>query len=120
MPSSVRDKASVMFSTRYTLTLARYILDQRSSTDDSRLAPIRSLAYFRPVIEEQQASTAAVSAAIVRWHSGPSWRCLYGPFARCRQHQENPVSENYRDYLRLKMRKVAELQQASPKNNAFR
>ena len=40
-----------------------------------RLAPIRSLAYFRPVIEELQ---------------------------------ENPAPENYRDYLRLKLRKAAE------------
>jgi len=39
--------------------------------DAQRLAPIRSLAYFRPVIEELQ---------------------------------ENPAPENYRDYLRLKLR----------------
>ena len=43
--------------------------------DAPRLAPIRSLAYFRPVIEELQ---------------------------------ENPAPENYRDYLRLKLRKAAE------------
>jgi hypothetical protein len=43
-------------------------------TDAPRLAPIRSLAYFRPVIEELQ---------------------------------ENPPPENYREYLRLKLRHVA-------------
>jgi hypothetical protein len=43
--------------------------------DAPRLAPIRSLAYFRPIIEELQ---------------------------------ENPAPENYRDYLRLKLRKAAE------------
>ena len=43
-------------------------------TDAPRLAPIRSLAYFRPVIEELQ---------------------------------ENPAPENYREYLRLKLRHVA-------------
>ena len=43
-------------------------------TDAPRLAPIRSLAYFRPVIEELQ---------------------------------ENPAPENYREYLRLKLRQVA-------------
>jgi hypothetical protein len=42
--------------------------------DAPRLAPIRSLAYFRPVIEELR---------------------------------ENPAPENYRDYLRLKLRKAA-------------
>jgi len=44
-------------------------------SDAPRLSPIRSLAYFRPVIEELL---------------------------------ENPAPENYRDYLRLKLRKAAE------------
>jgi hypothetical protein len=43
--------------------------------DAPRLTPIRSLAYFRPVIDELQ---------------------------------ENPAPENYRDYLRLKLRKAAQ------------
>lgn len=42
--------------------------------DAPRLTPIRSLAYFRPVIEELL---------------------------------ENPAPENYRDYLRLKLRQLA-------------
>lgn len=43
-------------------------------SDAPRLSPIRSLAYFRLVIEELQ---------------------------------ENPVPENYREYLRLKLRQAA-------------
>jgi hypothetical protein len=43
-------------------------------SDAPRLSPIRSLAYFRPVIEELQ---------------------------------ENPAPENYREYLRLKLRQAA-------------
>lgn len=42
--------------------------------DAPHLSPIRSLAYFRPVIEELQ---------------------------------DNPAPENYRDYLRLKLRQAA-------------
>lgn len=44
-------------------------------TDAPRLSPIRSLAYFRPVIEELQ---------------------------------QNPMPENYREYLRLKTRRAAQ------------
>jgi hypothetical protein len=54
--------------------------------DAPRLAPIRSLAYFRPVIEELQ---------------------------------ENPAPENYRDYLRLKLRKVAETESADDRKTTL-
>ena len=48
--------------------------------DAPRLTPVRSLAYFRPVIEELQ---------------------------------ESPAPENYRDYLRLKLRQAAEAASAN-------
>jgi len=51
-----------------------------------RPSPIRSLAYFRPVIEELQ---------------------------------ENPVPENYRDYLRLKLRKATEILPANGRKTTF-
>ncbi len=54
--------------------------------DAPRLAPIRSLAYFRPVIEELL---------------------------------ENPAPENYRDYLRLKLRQAAKTLPADDRNNTF-
>lgn len=54
--------------------------------DSPRLAPIRSLAYFRPVIEELQ---------------------------------ENPAPENYRDYLRLKLRMVTQKPPAEAQKNTF-
>jgi hypothetical protein len=52
--------------------------------DAPRLAPIRSLAYFRPVIEEL-----------------------------C----EHPAPENYRDYLRLKLRQAAKALPANGSEN---
>ncbi|MGA2889444.1 MAG: hypothetical protein ABSE51_15460 [Terracidiphilus sp.] len=52
--------------------------------DAPRLAPIRSLAYFRPVIDELQ---------------------------------ENPAPENYRDYLRIKLRQVAKTPPADGREN---
>ena len=54
--------------------------------DSPRLAPIRSLAYFRPVIEELQ---------------------------------ENPAPQNYRDYLRLKLRIAAQTPSADAQKNTF-
>jgi hypothetical protein len=51
-----------------------------------RLAPIRSLAYFRPVIDELL---------------------------------ENPAPENYRDYLRLKLRQAAKTLPADGRKNTF-
>jgi hypothetical protein len=51
-----------------------------------RLSPIRSLAYFRPVIEEL-----------------------------C----EHPAPENYREYLRLKLRQVAKTMPADDQKNTF-
>jgi hypothetical protein len=54
--------------------------------DAPRLAPIRSLAYFRPVIEEL-----------------------------C----ENPAPENYREYLRLKLRQVAKTLSADKQKTTF-
>jgi hypothetical protein len=54
--------------------------------DSPRLAPIRSLAYFRPVIEELQ---------------------------------ENPAPENYRDYLRLKLRMSTQKMPAEVQKNTF-
>ena len=54
--------------------------------DTPRLAPIRSLAYFRPVIEELQ---------------------------------ENPAPENYRDYLRLKLRMATQKPPADVQKNTF-
>jgi hypothetical protein len=54
--------------------------------DAPRLAPIRSLAYFRPVIEELQ---------------------------------ENPAPENYRDYLRLKLRQATKALPATDRKNTF-
>jgi len=54
--------------------------------DAPRLAPIRSMAYFRPVIEELL---------------------------------ENPAPENYRDYLRLKLRKASQTSPADGQKNAF-
>ena len=54
--------------------------------DSPRLAPIRSLAYFRPVIEELQ---------------------------------ENPAPENYRDYLRLKLRIATQKPTADAQKNTF-
>jgi len=54
--------------------------------DSPRLAPIRSLAYFRPVIEELK---------------------------------ENPSPENYRDYLRLKLRMATKKLPAEVHKNAF-
>ena len=50
------------------------------------LAPIRSLAYFRPVIEELQ---------------------------------ENPAPENYRDYLRLKLRTATQSPPAKVQKTTF-
>lgn len=54
--------------------------------DSPRLTPIRSLAYFRPVIEELQ---------------------------------ENPAPQNYRDYLRLKLRTVTQKPPADVQKNTF-
>ena len=54
--------------------------------DAPRLAPIRSLAYFRPVIEELQ---------------------------------ENPAPENYRDYLRIKLRMATQKPPADVQKNTF-
>jgi hypothetical protein len=54
--------------------------------DAPRLSPIRSLAYFRPVIEELQ---------------------------------ENPVPENYCEYLRLKLRQAAKNLSANNRKNTF-
>jgi hypothetical protein len=54
--------------------------------DTPRLAPIRSLAYFRPVIEELQ---------------------------------ENPAPENYREYLRLKLRMATHKPPADVQKNTF-
>jgi len=54
--------------------------------ESPRLAPIRSLAYFRPVIEELQ---------------------------------ENPAPENYRDYLRLKLRGAMQKPPADVQKNTF-
>jgi hypothetical protein len=54
--------------------------------DAPRLSPIRSLAYFRPVIEEL-----------------------------C----ENPAPENYREYLRLKLRQAAKNPSADDRENTF-
>ena len=54
--------------------------------DSPRLAPIRSLAYFRPVIEELQ---------------------------------ENPAPENYREYLRLKLRMATQKPPAEAQKNTF-
>jgi hypothetical protein len=51
-----------------------------------RLASIRSLAYFRPVIDELL---------------------------------ENPAPENYRDYLRLKLRQAAKTLPADGRKNTF-
>ena len=54
--------------------------------DAPRLAPIRSLAYFRPVIEELL---------------------------------ENPAPENYREYLRLKLKLFAKALPANAPKNTF-
>jgi hypothetical protein len=54
--------------------------------DAPRLSPIRSLAYFRPVIDELL---------------------------------ENPAPENYRDYLRLKLRQAAKTLPADGRENTF-
>ena len=54
--------------------------------DAPRLVPIRSLAYFRPVIEELQ---------------------------------QNPAPENYRDYLRLKLRTATQKPPADVQKNTF-
>jgi hypothetical protein len=54
--------------------------------DSPPLTPIRSLAYFRPVIEELQ---------------------------------ENPAPENYRDYLRLKLRIATQTPPADVQKNTF-
>ena len=54
--------------------------------DAPRLSPIRSLAYFRPVIEEL-----------------------------C----EHPAPENYREYLRLKLRQAAKTLSADDRKNTF-
>jgi len=54
--------------------------------DAPRLSPIRSLAYFRPVIEEL-----------------------------C----ENPAPQNYREYLRLKLRQVANTLAADDRKTTF-
>jgi hypothetical protein len=54
--------------------------------DAPRLSPIRSLAYFRPVIEEL-----------------------------C----EHPAPENYREYLRLKLRQAAKALPANDRENTF-
>jgi len=55
-------------------------------TDAPNLSPIRSLAYFRPVIEELQ---------------------------------EQPAPENYRDYLRLKLRQAAKAMPADAQKKTF-
>ena len=54
--------------------------------DAPRLAPIRSLAYFRPVIEELQ---------------------------------ESPTPENYRDYLKLKLRQATQTRPATDQKSTF-
>jgi len=54
--------------------------------DSPHLAPIRSLAYFRPVIEELQ---------------------------------ENPAPENYREYLRLKLRMATQKRPAEVQKDTF-
>jgi hypothetical protein len=54
--------------------------------DAPRLAPIRSLAYFRPVIEELQ---------------------------------DSPAPENYREYLRLKLRQATKALPANDRKNTF-
>lgn len=54
--------------------------------DAPRLTPIRSLAYFRPVIEELQ---------------------------------DNPPPQNYRDYLRLKLRQLAQVLPANAQKTAL-
>ena len=54
--------------------------------ESPRLAPIRSLAYFRPVIDELQ---------------------------------ENPAPENYREYLRLKLRMATHKSPADDQKNTF-
>ena len=54
--------------------------------DSPHLAPIRSLAYFRPVIEELQ---------------------------------ENPAPENYREYLRLKLRMATQKRPAEVQEDTF-
>ena len=54
--------------------------------ESPRLAPIRSLAYFRPVIDELQ---------------------------------ENPAPENYREYLRLKLRMATQKSPADDQKNTF-
>ena len=54
--------------------------------DAPRLAPIRSLAYFRPVIEELQ---------------------------------DSPAPENYREYLRLKLRMATQKPPAEAQKNTF-
>jgi hypothetical protein len=54
--------------------------------DSPRLAPIRSLAYFRPVIEELQ---------------------------------ENPAPENYRQYLKMKLRMATQKTPAETQKNTF-
>ncbi len=54
--------------------------------DAPPLTPIRSLAYFRPVIEELQ---------------------------------ENPAPENYREYLRLKLRMATQKRPAEVQKNTF-
>lgn len=54
--------------------------------DSPRLAPIRSLAYFRPLIDELK---------------------------------QNPAPENYRDYLRLKLRMATQKPPADDQKNTF-
>ncbi len=54
--------------------------------DSPRLAPIRSLAYFRPVIEELQ---------------------------------DNPAPENYREYLKMKLRMATQKTPAETQENTF-
>lgn len=54
--------------------------------DAPRLAPIRSLAYFRPVIEELQ---------------------------------DSPPPENYRDYLKLKLRQATQTRPATDQKSTF-
>jgi len=54
--------------------------------ESPRLTPIRSLAYFRPVIDELQ---------------------------------ENPAPENYREYLRLKLRMATQKPPAENQKNTF-
>jgi hypothetical protein len=54
--------------------------------DAPRLSPIRSMAYFRPVIEELL---------------------------------ENPAPQNYRDYLRLKLRLAVKTLSADDQKNTF-